>query len=158
MRRDIVMSVRKEKRAQPCLVDLPDTISKSLDHGQCRCEFLECNYKVCPIFEFVFGLKCTHVNIYFYALQERRSIMDIANRVKKDRTTAVRLVQSMIKQGLITMEKEPLENGGIKNMYSAIPQEVLKEKLKETMENVEIAVDHLIKQDWTVVKVINPEA
>lgn len=84
--------------------------------------------------------------------------MDIANRVNKDRTTAVRLVQSMIKQGLITMEKEPLENGGIKNMYSAIPQEVLKDKLKETMENVEIAVDHLIKQDWTVVKVINPKA
>ena len=152
------MSVRKEKRAQPCLIDLPETINRSLGYGSCKCDFLECNYKVCPIFEFVFGLKCTHVNIYFYTLQEKRSIMDIANRVKKDRTTAVRLVQSMMRQGLIIMEKEPLENGGVKNMYSAISQEVLKEKLKETMANVEIAVDHLIKQDWTVVKVINPEA
>ncbi|MHA1218707.1 MAG: hypothetical protein ACTSSN_01325 [Candidatus Heimdallarchaeaceae archaeon] len=149
------MSIKKEKRVQPCLIDLPVTISKSLDHGHCKCEFLECNYKVCPIFEFLFGLKCIHVNIYFFTLQEERSIMDIANRVHKDRTTAVRLVQSMIKQGLISKETEPLENGGIKNIYSAIPQEILKEKLKETMQDLEIAVTSLIRHDWTVVKVIN---
>lgn len=81
--------------------------------------------------------------------------MDIAARVRKDRTTAVRLVQSMIKQGLINKEQEPLENGGIKNIYSAIPQEILKEKLQETMQDLEIAVASLIGHDWTVVKVIN---
>ena len=81
--------------------------------------------------------------------------MDIADRVKKDRTTAVRLVQSMIQQGLINKETKPLENGGIKNIYSSIPQEILKEKLKETMQDLEIAVTSLIRHDWTVVKVIN---
>jgi len=34
-------------------------------------------------------------------------------------------------------------------------QDILKDKLKETLKDVEIAVDSLIKQDWTVVKVIN---
>ncbi len=140
---------------QPCLVDMSDSISKSLSSGFCKCEFLECEFKVCPIFEFLFGLKCTHVNIYFYTLQKNRTIKEIAERVKRDRTTAVRLVQSMIKQGLINKEQEMLPNGGIRHIYGAIPQEILKEKLKETLSDVEAAIDSLIKQDWTVVKVIN---
>jgi predicted transcriptional regulator len=117
---------------------------------------MECEFKICPIFEFLFGLKCTHVNIYFYTLQKKRTIKEIAKRVKRDRTTAVRLVQSMIKQGLINKDQELLPNGGIRHIYSAIPQEILKEKLKESLTDVETAVDSLIKQDWTVVKVINP--
>ena len=139
---------------QPCLIDMSDSISKNLNSGTCKCEFLECEFKVCPIFEFLFGLKCTHVNIYFYSLQEKRTIKEIAKRVKRDRTTAVRLIQSMIKQGLIHQEQELLPNGGIRHLYSAIPQEVLKEKLKESLNDVEQAVASLIKQDWTVVKVI----
>jgi len=140
---------------QPCLIDMSDSISKNLESGFCKCEFLECQFKVCPIFEFLFGLKCTHVNIYFYALQEKRTIKEIAERVKRDRTTAVRLVQSMIKQGLINKEQELLPNGGIRHIYTAIPQEILKEKLQESLINVQEAVDNLIDQDWTVVKVIN---
>ena len=140
---------------QPCLIDMSDSISKNLSSGTCKCEFLECEFKVCPIFEFLFGLKCTHVNIYFYTLQEKRTIKEIADRVKRDRTTAVRLVQSMIKQGLITKEQELLPNGGIRHIYSAISQEILKEKLKESLNDVEAAIDSLIKQDWSVVKVIN---
>ena len=140
---------------QPCLVDLPDCISNSLTSGECKCEFLECQFKVCPIFEFLFGLKCAHVNIYFYTLQEKRTIKEIADRVKRDRTTAVRLIQSMIKQGLIHKEQELLPNGGIRHLYAAIPQEILKEKLKEILKDVEVAVNALIKQDWSVVKVIN---
>jgi predicted transcriptional regulator len=141
-------------RMQPCFVDVSENIFKHLNSGTCKCEFLECQFKVCPIFEFLFGLKCTHVNIYFFALQEKRTIKEIAKRVKRDRTTAVRLVQSMIKQGLILQEQEFLPNGGIRHLYSAIPQEVLKEKLKETLTDVESAVEALIEQDWTVVKVI----
>ncbi|MCE7741068.1 MAG: hypothetical protein GOP50_01295 [Candidatus Heimdallarchaeota archaeon] len=134
---------------------MSDSISKNLKSGPCKCDFLECQFKVCPIFEFLFGLKCTHVNIYFYALQEKRTIKEIAERVKRDRTTAVRLVQSMIKQGLIHKEQELLPNGGIRHIYAAIPQEILKEKLQETLSSVEEAVGALLEQDWTVVKVIN---
>lgn len=140
---------------QPCLIDMSDSISKSLASGKCKCEFLECEFKVCPIFEFLFGLKCTHVNIYFYALQQKRTIKEIADRVRRDRTTAVRLIQSMIKQGLIKKEQELLPNGGIRHLYSAIPQEILKEKIVESLRDVKEAVDALVEQDWTVVKVIN---
>ncbi len=140
---------------QPCFVDISDSISKNLNSGACKCEFLECQFKVCPIFEFLFGLKCTHVNIYFYTLQEKRTIKEIADRVRRDRTTAVRLVQNMIKQGLMHKEQELLPNGGIRHIYTAIPQEILKEKLKESLSDVKEAVDALLEQDWTVVKVIN---
>ena len=140
---------------QPCLVDMSHSITKNLQSGKCKCEFLECDFKVCPIFEFLFGLKCTHVNIYFYALQQKRTIKEIAKRVRRDRTTAVRLLQSMIKQGLIEQEQELLPNGGIRHLYAAIPQEILKEKIKESLSEVEQAIGALIKQDWTVVKVIN---
>ena len=140
-----------------CFVNMSDSISKNLDSGSCKCEFLECEFKVCPIFEFLFGLKCTHVNIYFYTLQKKRTIVQIAKRVRRDRTTAVRLIQSMIKQGLIKKEEELLPNGGIRYIYSAIPQEVLKEKLKDSLLDIENAITALIKQDWTVVKVLNPK-
>ena len=93
-----------------CLIDLPENFRKTMamKEGEllrlglrnCACEDWECDFCVCPIFEFIFGLKPLHIHIYFYTLTHKRTIKEISNRVNRDRTTVVRLVQSLIENGL----------------------------------------------------------
>jgi predicted transcriptional regulator len=57
-----------------------------------------------------------------------------------------------MKQGLVNKEQEMLPHGGLRHLYSAIPQEILKEKLKETIKDVEFIVKNIIDQDWSKVR------
>ena len=45
-----------------------------------------------------------------------------------------------------------LPHGGLRHLYSAIPQEILKEKLEETIKDVEYIVKTIIDQYWSKVK------
>lgn len=147
---------------QRCLIDLPENFRKTmaikegelkrLGLRKCSCEDWECDFCVCPIFEFIFGLKPLHIHIYFYTLTHKRTIKEISNRVKRDRTTVVRLIQNLIEHGLITKESEILPTGGLRHLYSAIPQELLKERLKESFKELELIVEELLKQDWSQVR------
>ena len=119
-----------------CLINLPEVINEG---GKC------------DIFECLFGLKPLHVKIYFYTLKQRRTIKEIANFVERDRSTAVRLVQRLIGQALITKEIEMLPNGGMRHIYSSVAQEVLKERLKTTIKQIEQSVDILVKRDWRLI-------
>ena len=119
-----------------CLINLPDVINEG---GRC------------DIFECLFGLKPLHVKIYFYALKQKRTIKEIADFVERDRSTAVRLVQRLIGQTLFTKEIEMLPNGGMRHIYSSIAQEVLKERLKTTIKQIEQSVDLLAKRDWRLI-------
>ena len=116
-----------------CLINLPEVLE---------------NGGKCDIFECLFGLKALHVKIYFFTLKQKRTIKDIAIHVERDRTTAVRLIQSMIDQGLVDKESEELPYGGIRNVYSGIPQEKVKERLRSVVKDVEKAIENLIEQDW----------
>lgn len=119
-----------------CLINLPEVINEG---GKC------------DIFECLFGLKPLHVKIYFYALKQRRTIKEIADFVERDRSTAVRLVQRLIGQALITKEIEMLPNGGMRHIYSSVAQEVLKERLKTTIKQIEQSINILVKRDWRLI-------
>ena len=116
-----------------CLINLPGVIQSG---GRC------------DIFECLFGLKPIHVKIYFYILNKKRTIKEISSHVDRDRTTTVRLLQSMEKQGILSKEIEVLPYGGIRNTYSGIPQQEIKSRLLETVKEVEQAVSQLVNQDW----------
>jgi len=118
---------------EKCLVNLP----RVLEEGG-RCEIFEC----------LFGLKPIHVRIYFYTLKEKRTIKEIAAYVNRDRTTTVRLVQKIIKQGLLKKETVVLTQGGIKNEYIGIKQEIVKERLGTVLGELEIAMKNLLEQNW----------
>ncbi len=116
-----------------CLVNLPGVIR---------------NGGRCDIFECLFGLKPIHVKIYFYILKQKRTTKEISSHVDRDRTTTVRLLQSMEMQGILNKEIETLPYGGIRNTYSGIPQEKIKNRLQRTVKEVESAVNQLVNQDW----------
>ncbi len=119
-----------------CLINLPEVINEG---GRC------------DIFECLFGLKPLHVKIYFYSLKQKRTIKEIADFVERDRSTAVRLVQRLIGQALITKEIEMLPNGGMRHIYSSITQDILKKRLKTTIKQVEQSVELLVKRDWRLI-------
>ncbi|MEE9411231.1 MAG: helix-turn-helix domain-containing protein [Candidatus Heimdallarchaeota archaeon] len=119
-----------------CLINLPDTL---LNGGKC------------DIFECLFGLKPLHVKIYFYTLKQGKTIKDIATHVNRERTTAVRLVQNMIEQGLIHKKPEQLAYGGTRNVYTGVPQKIIKNRLRVVVKEVETAMKNLIKQDWQLI-------
>lgn len=118
---------------EKCLVNLP----KVLEEGG-RCDIFEC----------LFGLKPIHVRIYFYTLKKKRTIKEIASHVNRDRTTTVRLVQKIIKQGLLEKETIVLAQGGLKNEYLGIEQEIVKERLGSVLGELETAMKNLFEQDW----------
>ena len=51
----------------------------------------------------------------------------------------------------LTKEIEMLPNGGMRHIYSSIDQEVLKDRLKTTIKQVEQSVELLIKRDWRLI-------
>ncbi len=118
---------------EKCLINLPGVIESG---GRC------------DIFECLFGLKPIHVKIYFFTLKKKRTIKEIASHVNRDRTTTVRLVQRIIKQGLLEKETVALTYGGLKNVYLGIPQETVKEKLKVTLGELNISMDNFLELDW----------
>ena len=119
-----------------CLINLPEVINEG---GKC------------DIFECLFGLKPLHVKIYFFTLKQKRTIKEIADFVERDRSTAVRLVQRLIGQGLITKEIEMLPNGGMRHNYTSTAQEVLKDRLQTTIRQIEQSVNVLVKRDWRLI-------
>ena len=118
---------------EKCLINLPRVIESG---GRC------------DIFECLFGLKPIHVKIYFYTLKKKRTIKEIASHVNRDRTTTVRLVQRIIKQGLLEKETVGLTYGGLKNIYSGISQEIVKERLRTTLVELNIIFDNFLERDW----------
>ncbi len=117
-----------------CLINLPDVILSGA-----RCEIFEC----------LFGLKEIQVKIYFFVLKKKRTIKDIANHVGRDRTTVVRLVQGLMKQGLLIRETELLENGGIRHVYAGVDQKSVKQRLKDSVKEVAEAIEVLVSRDWS---------
>ncbi len=134
------------------LVDIPEKVGRSIGLRDCECEEFECGFCICPIFEFMFGMKKSHIRIYFFTLKTKRTIKEIAARISKDRTTSLRLLQSLIDKKMVMKEVEMLPHGGIRHLFSATPQEVLKEKLGAISKELGSVVDKLILQDWTLVK------
>ncbi|MHA1686407.1 MAG: helix-turn-helix domain-containing protein [Candidatus Heimdallarchaeaceae archaeon] len=116
-----------------CLVNVPDVI----ETGQ-----------KCLIFECLFGLKPIHVKIYFYLLQGKRTIKQIASFIDRDRTTAVRLIQVLLKAGFVERHEETLENGGTRYLYSAISQDTIKQNLLEAIKDIEQSIKAFLQKDW----------
>lgn len=116
-----------------CLITVPDVIETG---------------KKCLIFECLFGLKPIHVQIYFSLLQKKQTIKEIAKFINRDRTTAVRLVQFLLKTGFVERHEEVLENGGVRYVYSAVPQEKIKQDLIDAIQDIEESIQAFLNMDW----------
>ncbi len=103
----------------------------------------------CDIFSCLFGLRPIHTKIYFYLVKNpEKNIKEIAEYVDRDRTTVVRIIKGLIDQGLVKVEVRDIPEGSVRNIYKAVDQSNLKERLKKTLYSVEEAVYDLIEKNW----------
>ena len=128
-----VCNHRTHVRHERCLVNIPDVIDKK---------------NRCLIFECLFGLRPIHVQIYFFTTEGPKTIKEIAQHVNRDRTTVVRLLQRLMKMGLVMRKEEKLNNGGIRYTYVGVSEEKLKQQLKDVVREVEKAINEFINEDW----------
>jgi predicted transcriptional regulator len=61
-------------------------------------------------------------------------VTNVAERIVKSRPTAQRLLQNLVDKGLAHREENLIGRGGYQYMYSAVPPEIMKLAVKESLE------------------------
>ena len=72
-----------------------------------------------------FGLRSTEIDTYFALVSGPKTVKQIASLIGRDRSTVQRVIQKLVKKGLIEGEERTFDRGGTYNVYCAIsPDEV----------------------------------
>ncbi|WP_457611753.1 helix-turn-helix domain-containing protein [Methanocaldococcus sp.] len=84
----------------------------------------------------IFGIKVFDVKVYFYILKYGPAkITDIAEKLKRNRSTIQRSVQNLMNVGLVYRKQVNIKDGGYFYLYYAIPFEEVKERMKKSIED-----------------------
>ncbi len=103
----------------------------------------------CDAFECLFGIRTIQVWIYFFTLKEPRTIIEIAEYIARDRTTALRLTNGLVEKRLLIKKAEKLEKGGIRYRYYGVEEHELKKELLARLESLREAIQYFVDLDWT---------
>ncbi len=88
------------------------------------------------ILKCVLNLTPSEIEVYIALHQHPNvGVDELANIVGKDRSGVYRSLQSLMEKGLVEREYRILKHGGYKYLYTPIPIENLKEKLRVELEN-----------------------
>lgn len=84
-----------------------------------------------------FGLNKTELKITKALLEdyEEKTIEEVKEKIKKDRTTIQRAVKRLFEKNLIKRRQISLEKGGYLFVYSPYPKKELKEKVYKIFES-----------------------
>ncbi|TET72278.1 MarR family transcriptional regulator [Candidatus Bathyarchaeota archaeon] len=81
------------------------------------------------------GVRTTEIEAYCAIVSGGAySVQDVAERLGKSRSTAQRLLQSLVEKGLARREERLIGLGGYQYHYSPIPPERMKEAIRENLE------------------------
>ena len=77
----------------------------------------------------LFGLTDTETKAYFTLLRESISVQGLSRKIKVDRTTSQRVLQTLINEGLAHRVVERKKKGGINYIYTPMPFADLKDRM-----------------------------
>lgn len=81
------------------------------------------------------GIKTTEIQAYCVLVNLGSvTTQDVTARLSRSRSTAQRLLQSLVEKGLATREEELIGLGGYKYVYRAVPPERLTESIRDTLD------------------------
>jgi predicted transcriptional regulator len=81
------------------------------------------------------GVRTTEIEAYCVIVSGGAStVQDVAGRLGKSRSTAQRLLQSLVEKGLARREERLIGLGGYQYVYSPVPPEGMKEAVREILE------------------------
>jgi len=88
------------------------------------------------IIQCLYNLNEFEVELYWILHEEgEKRADDLADRLKKDRSTVYRSLQKLVSCGMCFRESRTIERGGHYHVYSAIPSEDIKAKAEECADN-----------------------
>ncbi len=81
------------------------------------------------------GVRTTEMEAYCaLATGGSSSVTNVAERIGKSRPTAQRLLQNLVDKGLAHREENLIGLGGYQYMYSAVPPEIMKLAVRESLD------------------------
>lgn len=81
-----------------------------------------------------FGLRSTEIDTYFALVSGPKTVKQIATLIGRDRSTVQRVIQKLVKKGLIEGEERAFDRGGTYNVYSAISPDEVREEILARLE------------------------
>lgn len=96
-----------------------------------------------------FGLRNSELDVYFSLISGPKSVEQIAERIKKDRSTVQRVLNKLHSKGLARRDTHKIQRGGYYYEYSAEETEVVRDQILTQLEDWYKATKSFLIESWS---------
>ncbi len=96
-----------------------------------------------------FGLRNSELDVYFELISGPKTVEQIAERIKRDRSTVQRVLNKLHSKGLVMRNTHKIQRGGYYYEYSAEDTEVVREQILTQLEEWYTATKSFLIESWS---------
>ncbi len=96
-----------------------------------------------------FGLRNSELDVYFDLISGPKTVEQIAERIKRDRSTVQRVLNKLHSKGLVMRNTHKIQRGGYYYEYSAEDTEVVREQILAQLEEWYTATKSFLIESWS---------
>ena len=96
-----------------------------------------------------FGLRNSELDVYFDLISGPKTVEQIAERVKRDRSTVQRVLNKLHSKGLVMRNTHKIQRGGYYYEYSAEETEVVRDQILAQLEEWYTATKSFLIESWS---------
>ena len=96
-----------------------------------------------------FGLRNSELDVYFELISGPKTVEQIAERIKRDRSTVQRVLNKLHSKGLVTRNTHKIQRGGYYYEYSAEDTEVVRNEILAQLEEWYTATKSFLLESWS---------
>ncbi len=96
-----------------------------------------------------FGLRNSELDVYFELISGPKTVEQIAERIKRDRSTVQRVLNKLHSKGLVMRNTHKIQRGGYYYKYSAEDTEVVREQILTQLEEWYTATKSFLIESWS---------
>ncbi len=96
-----------------------------------------------------FGLRTSEFDVYFQLISGPKSVEQIAERLKKDRSNIQRVLKKLHSKGLVMRNTRKIQRGGYYFEYSAEDTEVIRSQILDQLEEWYTTTKSFLIASWS---------
>ncbi|MHA1614289.1 MAG: helix-turn-helix domain-containing protein [Candidatus Thorarchaeota archaeon] len=96
-----------------------------------------------------FGLRNSELDVYFDLISGPKTVEQIAERIKRDRSTVQRVLNKLHSKGLVMRNTHKIQRGGYYYEYSAEDTEVVREQILAQLEEWYTSTKIFLIESWS---------
>lgn len=96
-----------------------------------------------------FGLRNSELDVYFDLISGPKTVEQIAERIKRDRSTVQRVLNKLHSKGLVMRNTHKIQRGGYYYEYSAEETEVVRNQILAQLEEWYTATKSFLIESWS---------